>query len=203
MRKMGVKEKSVSMLTSRFSQALVYAADAHKEQTRKGTSVPYVAHVLTVAALALENGANEDEAIAALLHDTVEDCGGLPRLADLRERFGEAVASIVMGCTDSTETPKPPWRERKEAYLHDLDKASPSALLVSACDKLHNARTILADYREQGEALWSRFSGGRESLWYYRALVDAYSFRGRTPVVEELERIVVELERLCARAQTG
>ena len=136
------------MLSSRFSQALVYAADAHKEQTRKGTSVPYVAHVLAVAALALENGANEDEAIAALLHDTVEDCGGLPRLRDVRERFGEAVADIVMGCSDSTETPKPPWRERKETYLHDLDEASPSVLLVSACDKLHNVRSLL-DLRSQ------------------------------------------------------
>ena len=113
------------MLTSRFSQALFYAADAHAEQTRKGTSVPYVAHVLAVAALALENGANEDEAIAALLHDTVEDCGGLDRLRDVRERFGPNVADIVMGCTDATEIPKPPWKERKQTYIHDLQAASP------------------------------------------------------------------------------
>jgi len=140
------------MLTQRFSQALVYAADAHQDQTRKGTTVPYVAHVLAVAALALENGATEDEAIAALLHDTAEDCGGEPRLRDVRERFGSTVADIVWGCSDTMETPKPPWRERKEAYLHRLDAESPSVLLVSACDKLHNVRSILVSVRNDGEA---------------------------------------------------
>jgi (p)ppGpp synthase/HD superfamily hydrolase len=185
------------MLTSRFSQALVYAAEAHNGQTRKGTGVPYVAHVLAVAALALENGANEDEAIAALLHDTVEDCGGLPRLADVRERFGEAVASIVMGCSDSTETPKPPWRQRKQAYIHDLDKASPSVLLVSACDKLHNVRSLLVSVRNDGDAAWARFKGGREgTLWYYRAVLAALKRCGASPrLMHELEISLEELHR--------
>jgi (p)ppGpp synthase/HD superfamily hydrolase len=183
------------MLSSRFSQALVYAADAHQEQTRKGTRVPYVAHVLAVAALALENGANEDEAIAALLHDTVEDCGGLPRLADVRERFG--VADIVMGCSDSSETPKPPWRERKETYLHDLDQASPSVLLVSACDKLHNVRSLLVSVRNDGEAAWARFKGGKEgTLWYYRAALATLKRCGVSPrLTHELEISLDELHR--------
>jgi GTP pyrophosphokinase len=190
-------------LSARFTDALVLACDLHRTQSRKGTQIPYVSHLLGVCGLVLEYGGDEDEAIGGLLHDAVEDQGGQPTAATIRERFGDRVADIVLSCTDCDVTPKPPWRQRKEAYVAHLRAATPSALLVSACDKLHNARTILADYREQGEALWSRFSGGRESLWYYRALVDAYSFRGRTPVVEELERIVVELERLCARAQTG
>lgn len=186
------------MLTTRFSQALVYAADAHKEQTRKGTCVPYVAHVLAVAALALENGANEDEAIAALLHDTVEDCGGLPRLADVKERFGEAVANIVMGCSDSTATPKPPWRERKEAYLHHLDQASPSVLLISACDKLHNVRSLVVSVRNDGEAAWARFNGGKEgTLWYYRAALATLKRCGVSPrLTHELEIALEELHRV-------
>lgn len=185
------------MLTLRFSQALVYAADAHSAQTRKGTSVPYVAHVLAVAALALENGANEDEAIAALLHDTVEDCGGLPRLAEVRERFGPAVAAIVMGCSDSTETPKRPWKERKQAYLHDLDAASPSVLLVSACDKLHNVRSLLIAVRNDGEAAWARFKGGKEgTLWYYRAALTVLKRCGVSPrLAHELEISLEELHR--------
>jgi len=187
----------MTMLTLRFSQALVYAAGAHAEQTRKGTSVPYVAHVLAVAAYALENGANEDEAIAALLHDTVEDCGGLERLRDVRERFGPAVADIVMGCSDSTETPKPPWKERKEAYLHDLDAASPSVLLVSACDKLHNVRSLLVAVRNDGEAAWSRFKGGKEgTLWYYRTALAVLKRCGTSPrLTHELEISLEELHR--------
>jgi|HubBroStandDraft_6_1064221.scaffolds.fasta_scaffold20972_4 (p)ppGpp synthase/HD superfamily hydrolase len=187
----------MTMLTSRFSQALVYAADAHKDQARKGTEVPYIAHVLAVAALALENSANEDEAIAALLHDTVEDCGGLPRLADVRERFGPAVADIVMGCSDSTETPKPPWKERKQSYLHELDAASPSVLLVSACDKLHNVRSLLVSVRNDGEAAWARFKGGKEgTLWYYRAALATLKRCGVSPrLTHELEISLEELHR--------
>ena len=124
----------MSQQHSRFGEALAYAETAHSGQMRKRTSVPYIAHLLGVTALALEHGANEDEAIAALLHDTVEDCGGLERLRDVRERFGPNVAEIVMGCTDATEIPKPPWKQRKEAYVHDLAAAPPSVLLVSACD---------------------------------------------------------------------
>jgi (p)ppGpp synthase/HD superfamily hydrolase len=185
------------MLTSRFSQALVYAADAHKDQTRKGTNVPYVAHVLAVAALALENGATEDEAIAALLHDTAEDCGGEARLRDVRERFGATVADIVWGCSDTMETPKPPWRERKEAYLHRLDAESPSVLLVSACDKLHNVRSLLVSIRNDGEAAWARFKGGKAgTLWYYRAALATLKRLGVSPrLAHELEISLEELHR--------
>jgi GTP pyrophosphokinase len=183
---------------SRFGRALAYAEAAHAGQLRKATSVPYIAHLLGVASLALEHGANEDEAIAALLHDTVEDCGGLDRLRDVRENFGPVVADIVMGCTDATEVPKPPWKERKQAYVHDLVAASPSVLLVSACDKLHNARSLVLALRHEGEAAWRLFSGGKEgTLWYYRAVLDVLSQRGLHRVlVGDLKSAVEEAHRL-------
>jgi (p)ppGpp synthase/HD superfamily hydrolase len=186
------------MLSVRFREALVYAAELHEKQVRKGSDTPYVAHLLSVASLALEHGANEDEAIAALLHDAIEDQGGDPTRQEIRRRFGDAVTAIVDGCTDAEVIPKPPWRARKETYIaHIAEGSSPSVRLVSSADKLHNARSILADYRTLGEKLWSRFSGGREgTLWYYRALCDAYRAAGGTPLLEELERTVAELERL-------
>jgi len=188
----------MTVLASRFSEALVYATDAHAGQTRKGTNVPYVAHVLAVAALALEHGASEDEAIAALLHDTVEDCGGLGRLRDVRERFGTGVAEIVLGCSDTTETPKPPWKERKQTYLHDLDAASPSVLLVSACDKLHNVRSLVSAVRNDGEAAWSPFKGGKDgTLWYYRAALGVLARCGVSPrLTHELQIALEELHRV-------
>ncbi len=138
----------------RFEDALAYAARLHAGQRRKGTDIPYVSHLLAVASLAIENGADEDEAIAALLHDAVEDQGGRRRLHAIRRRYGARVAELVAGCTDADVTPKPPWRQRKVRYLEHLRTASPSVRLVSACDKLHNARAILADYRRLGDALW-------------------------------------------------
>jgi (p)ppGpp synthase/HD superfamily hydrolase len=186
--------------TSRFRDALVFAAELHSDQQRKGGTVPYLAHLLAVASLALEHGADEDEAIAALLHDAVEDQGGLPTLERIRERFGDRVADVVLGCTDSVETnprQKPPWRQRKEAYLAHLATASASVRLVSAADKVHNERSLLADYRQSGEAIWSRFKGGRDgSLWYYRALVRAYQPGGPAALAAELDRVVTELETL-------
>ncbi len=183
-------------LTSRFNGALEFAAVRHAGELRKGTEIPYVAHLLGTASIALEYGANEDEAIAALLHDAVED--GKATLAEIRARFGDAVADIVAGCSDTDVRPKPPWRERKEAYIAHLRNASASVRLVSAADKLHNARAILRDYREMGEALWERFNGGRDgTLWYYRALVNAFRAAGTSRLVEELDRVVSELER-CA-----
>ena len=161
-------------LGPRFEDALVYAAQLHGEQVRKQTEVPYVSHLLAVCGLVLEDGGDEDEAIAALLHDAVEDQGGAPTLAVIRDRFGDRVADIVDGCSDTDQTPKPPWRERKEAYLaHLADPATtPSMLRVSAADKLHNARSVAADRRDAGEAVWERFNAGRdEQLWYYRSLV--------------------------------
>jgi (p)ppGpp synthase/HD superfamily hydrolase len=184
-------------LSARFEEALILAARWHAGQVRKETTIPYIAHLLGVASLVLEQGADEDEAIAALLHDAVEDQGGVVALEEIRRRFGDGVAEIVAGCTDAWTTPKPPWRERKEAYIAHLRQASASVRLVSAADKLHNARSILADYRVLGDALWSRFNGGKEgTLWYYRALVETLQATDPTPLVEELDRVVSEIERL-------
>ena len=183
----------------RFDEALAYASRLHAGQARKGTGVPYVAHLLAVAAIVLEHGGGEDEAIAALLHDAVEDQGGASTRAKIRRRFGDNVAAIVDGCTDADTVPKPPWRRRKEAHVAHVGAASPAVRLVSAADKLHNARSVLADYRQLGDALWGRFRGGRDgTLWYYRAMVDAFRAAEATPLVEELERTVAELERLAA-----
>lgn len=194
-------------LSDRFPEALAWAARLHADQERKGSGVPYVAHLIGVASIALEHGAGEEEAIAALLHDAVEDQGGLPRLREIEERYGKRVAEIVEGCTDAVVKPKPPWRERKEAYVARVGREPAHVLLVSASDKLHNARAILADFRRHGDALWARFAGKRDgTLWYYRALVGAY--RGAAPrelladLVDELDRVVTELERL-ADARTG
>ena len=184
-------------LTHRFEEALAYAAQLHARQRRKGTEIPYVSHLLAVASLAIEAGASEDEAIAALLHDAVEDQGGAATREEIRRRFGDAVVAIVDGCTDTDQEPKPPWRARKEAYIAHVRAASDSVRLVSSADKLHNARSILSDYRTCGEALWDRFTGGREgTLWYYRSLVGAYREGGGSPLVDELERVVVEIEQL-------
>jgi (p)ppGpp synthase/HD superfamily hydrolase len=185
-----------TQLTKRFSEAVNYACVAHNGQVRKGTGIPYVSHLLGVAAIALEYGATEEEAIAALLHDVVEDQGGKPRLDDVRTRFGSAVANIVEGCTDADVIPKPPWRQRKENYLSHIAAASASVRLVSTADKLHNARSILADYRRHGDALWTRFNASKEeTLWYYRALVTAFRTAGPNELVDELDRVVTEIEQ--------
>jgi (p)ppGpp synthase/HD superfamily hydrolase len=190
------------LLSSRFDQALQYAVTIHAGQTRKASEVPFIAHLLGVASLALEYGANEDEAIAALLHDAAEDAGGEGRLADIRVRFGEAVAGMVHDCTDTCESPKPAWQARKEAYIAHLPHSSPGALLVSCCDKLYNTRTIVADLRERGAVTWEKFRGGRDgSLWYYRTLVDFFMTtdlpRG---LIDELWRTVDTMEALAAKA---
>ena len=191
------------MLSERFSEALTYATCLHAKQIRKGSGVPYIAHLLGVASIALEYGANEEEAIAALLHDAIEDQGGDATRREIRRRFGDTVTEIVDGCTDSETIPKPPWRERKEAYIAHISSASPSVLLVSSADKLYNARSILQDYRIVGEEIWQRFTGGKiGTLWYYRALVEAFRQVKITPLVAELKRVVVELEQLVAM-QTG
>lgn len=185
------------MLTERFTEALSLACELHRTQERKGTGIPYVAHLLAAASIALEHGASEDEAIAALLHDSVEDQGGAETAKLVRERFGDIVGDIVEGCTDADVIPKPPWRARKEKYIAHIAHASPSVRLVSASDKLHNARSLLADYRVMGEALWDKFTGGRDgSLWYYRSLVAAFAAHGPSTLVDELDRTVSELERL-------
>ena len=184
-------------LTERFSEALVYAADLHCAQRRKGTDVPYISHLLSVAAIVLEHGATEDEAIAALLHDAIEDQGGRPIRDEIVSRFGRGVADIVEGCTDAEVTPKPPWRARKERFLAGLPQAHRSVLLVCAADKLHNARTLVDDYRLVGDALWQRFNGGKQgTLWYYRAVVTVLAAVSPGPLVEKLSQTIAELERL-------
>ena len=184
-------------LTRQFEKALTYATRIHGGQLRKKTRTPYIAHILGVAAIAMEYGANETEAIAALLHDAVEDCGGARRLRDIERKFGKDVAKIVEGCTDTDQTPKPPWLERKKAYLAHVRHASMATKLVSASDKLHNVRAILMDYRKEGERLWSRFNAGKQgALWYYRALVDTFSGKRIQPLVRELDRTLTVLELL-------
>lgn len=192
------------ILSPRFEQALVYAAILHSGQARKGTTTPFISHLLSVAALALENGANEDEAIAALLHDAVEDAGGSSRLEDIRSRFGTTVAEIVLGCTDTDKSPKPPWKERKEQYIAHLAHGSDSVKLVSCADKVHNSRSIVADLRELGDAVWSRFTGGKDgTLWYYRALLETYRNHGGPPrLVGELARTLAEMERLAGATRS-
>jgi (p)ppGpp synthase/HD superfamily hydrolase len=194
----------VIQLTGRFGQALEYAFELHQRQRRKGSQTPYIAHPLGVCALVLEDGGDEDEAIAALLHDAAEDQGGLKTLEEIRRRFGEHVAAIVDGCTDTYETPKPAWRLRKETYLEHLRTASSAVLRVSLADKLHNARAILTDLYCQGEDLWGRFNGGKAgSLWYYRSLAQIFkelkrSQPGKMPMAALLDDTVCEIERLSA-----
>lgn len=179
------------MLSERFDQAFAHASALHREQRRKGGDIPYLAHLMSVAALVLEHGGTEDQAIAALLHDAVEDQGGQPVLDEIEDRFGEGVARIVAECTDSRVEPKPPWRERKEAYIAKLPEKGPETLLVSLADKTHNARSILDDYRQLGDGLWARFNGGREgTLWYYRALSEFYIHALPGPLASELARTV-------------
>lgn len=191
-------------LSERFIEALVFASQLHANQTRKGSGVPYIAHLMGVASIALEHGANEDEAIAALLHDAIEDQGGEATREEIRRRFGDTVTEIVNGCTDSDTTPKPPWRQRKEAYIAHIPNASASVRLVSAADKLYNARSILNDYRLLGDTLWERFHGGKNgTLWYYRTLVTAFRSLESTPLIDELDRVVSELEELVNSPKNG
>ena len=193
----------VPLLNRRFNLAFELASGLHHAQTRKGTPVPYIGHLMAVCSLVLDAGGDEDQAIAALLHDAVEDQGGLTTLATIRQLFGGRVADAVEACSDSTVSDpaqKPEWRNRKEKYLAYLRDANADALIVGAADKLHNARTILTDYRQVGDELWSRFKVGKEQqLWYYGALVETLR---RTPapkvLVNELERVVNELRAECA-----
>ncbi|MCB1774071.1 MAG: HD domain-containing protein [Gammaproteobacteria bacterium] len=185
-------------LSRRFEEALVYANQLHAKQIRKGSGTPYVSHLLAVTSLVIEAGGDEDTAIAALLHDGPEDQGGRETLALIRERFGDRVADIVAACSDTFENPKPPWEERKRAYLAHLPHATPDTLLVSCADKLHNARAILRDYRDCGDQLWHRFNGGKQgTLWYYRELVEQFGRATVPPILlNELALVVDEIEAL-------
>lgn len=185
------------MLTSRFEEAFIFADQLHIHQTRKSSQTPYIAHLMSVAALVLENGGDEDATMAALLHDAVEDQGGYEILEEIRQRFGERVAEIVDSCSDAYTIPKPPWRTRKETYLAHLSETTPEARLVSVADKLHNARSILRDLRTEGDQLWEKFNGGKEgTLWYYRSLVENFQQLDNNFLVDELARVVQEIEQL-------
>jgi (p)ppGpp synthase/HD superfamily hydrolase len=184
-------------LGPRFLRAVLFAAEKLKGQARKASTIPYIAHLMGVASLVLEAGGDEDLAIAALLHDVVEDCGGIPMLKEVRRRFGTRVAKVVDGCTDAYTDPKPPWRERKESYTRHLKTADADTRLVSAADKLNNVRSILSDYRAIGESVWARFNGGREgTLWYYRTLRDVFLEHARNRITRDFELAVSELELL-------
>ncbi len=202
------------MFSSRFEEALHFAARLHREQVRKGGRIPYISHLLAVAALVMEDGGGEEEAIAALLHDAIEDQGkhypgGRQALRrEIEERFGAEVRAIVDACTDDDfyngspgrkEDPAT-WRPRKQAYLEHLAGTTPAARRVSCADKLHNARSLLSDYREVGEALWERFRtrSGDDQLWYYERLAEAFAGSGR--LANELARVVGELRRARAAA---
>src|SRR5918994_4266591 len=191
--------------TARFASAMTYAHDVHQGQFRKGTGVPYIAHVLGVAAIAMEYGADENEAIGALLHDAAAAGGGEATLAEIRARFGDAVGEIVLGCSDSlVEDPedKLPWRERKENYLAHLENASTSVCLVSAADKLHNVRSIMRDYREHGEEIWQRFQGRRDgTLWYYETVADTLMRRYRAQLTRDLQDAVDELLKIASSTE--
>ena len=184
-------------LSPRYSDALQFCFEIHKDQRRKGGNVPYVSHLLAVSAMVMEQGGNEDEAIAALLHDSAEDCGGLPMLEQVRNRFGDKVASIVEGCTDSlSEDPdnKESWKVRKERYIAHLRQADRSTLLVAACDKFHNLSNTVRDLNAHGKQVWSRFNKGPEDqVWYYSECISAFE-AVELPVAKELQRELAVLK---------
>lgn len=180
------------LLTNRFEQALIYASRLHHKQIRKGSNVPYISHLLSVSSLVLEDGGDEDEAIAALLHDAVEDQGGQATREVIFDMFGARVVEIVDGCTDADTIPKPAWRERKQQYIDNLRDASASIRKVSLADKLHNARSILKDLSQEGEETWGKFKGGKKgTLWYYQTLLELFLKTDTDSwMVQELKRIV-------------
>jgi (p)ppGpp synthase/HD superfamily hydrolase len=193
------EQTATPKMTGQFAKALVYAELKHHNQVRKGGDIPYVGHLLTVAGLVINDGGTEAQAIAALLHDAVEDAGGPETLNEIRANFGEDVARIVQECSDTDETPKPPWRERKQRYINHLARVGDDTILVSVADKLDNARSMLRDYHTHGPSLWQRFTvkDPQDHLWYYGELLNAYRSRGCTSwMVDELGRVVDRLKRL-------
>lgn len=191
---MNVDKKPSPILTERFNDALVFASRLHSRQRRKQTDVPYIAHLLGVTSLVLEDGGDEDQAIGALLHDAAEDQGGERILNEIYDRFGERVGRIVEGCTDAFGDPKPEWRSRKEAYIYRLRSESVDVVRVSLADKIYNACAILLCYRQIGEQTWERFNGGKDgTLWYYQALVKVFRDIYPSAYVDELERTVAAL----------
>ena len=180
----------------RLMDAAAFAMTIHADQVRKGADTPYLGHLLGVASLVLENGGDEDQAIAGLLHDAVEDQGAHQE-AVIRERFGKRVADIVLGCTDADTLPKPPWRERKERYIEHLEHASSDILLVSCADKLYNARAIVTDLKTHGDAVFNRFKAGKDgTLWYYATLAQVFERRLPSVLSRELNDSVADMVAL-------
>jgi (p)ppGpp synthase/HD superfamily hydrolase len=193
-----------------FEEALAFACNLHSKQTRKGTDIPYISHLIGVAGLVLEHGGNRDEAIAALLHDSIEDqghdfTGGVQALRKaIGQMFGERVLQIVDDCTDSDTAPanKPEWRQRKESYLRHLETVSAATRVVSCADKLHNARAIVSDLRVMGDTLFDRFNGRKDgTLWYYRELASVFNRLGPARLAEELQAAVNEMDALAGRGE--
>jgi (p)ppGpp synthase/HD superfamily hydrolase len=186
----------ITGLTGRFDDAVRYAHETHREQKRRGNDAPYIGHLLGVASIVIDDGGSEDEAIAALLHDAAEDQGGRERLNDIRTRFGDPVAKIVEDCTDSWETPKRPWIDRKREYIEHARSLPAPSLRVAAADKVHNAYAILRDLRNTGERVWERFNAPADDvIAYYEGLVRSFRHAGGGRLVEELERIVKGIQR--------
>jgi len=189
----------MQQMTERFFEAVKLATELHANQPRKGRDVPYLSHLLRVAGMVLGYGADEDTVIAALLHDAIEDQGGLKTSTLIRERFGARVQKFVLDCSDSFESlgkPKRPWRERKESYIAHIETMDPESRLIVACDKLDNLRCTLADYRNQGENFWELFAGDRDgTLWYYREVLKAIRKAGDCPVLREIEETLEMLEK--------
>ncbi|MBD2181234.1 HD domain-containing protein [Planktothrix sp. FACHB-1355] len=189
-------EQCLTILTSRFQEALVYAAQLHNDQQRKIAGTPYIAHLLSVAALVLEDGGDEDEAISALLHDALEDRGGEVTRTEILQRFGDRVFHIIEGCTEPEPSLYPTWKEHKQQYLQQLRDACPPVQRVMLADKLHNARTILVNFRRSGEEIWHYFRGGKEGvLWLYQEQLQIYRQLSSSWMVAELERVVRELQQ--------
>lgn len=189
----------MTTLTPRFDEALTYAREHHAQDVRKGTNTPYLSHLLAVSSLVLDMEGSEDEAIAALLHDVVEDRGGQRAADEIRERWGDDIARIVLACSDSVSedgTEKAPWRDRKDGYLAHMDRKRPDELRVSLADKLHNARSVLLDLRSHGDEIWTRFNAGKDGqLWYYGRLADTFDAR-RADLGEPAQAAVDELRRV-------
>lgn len=181
--------------SARVDDALALAADAFRNVIRKGSGVPYLTHLLQVMVYVGEHGGDEDQLIAAVLHDYLEDVEGATA-EELRERFGDRVARLVEGMSDSVTHPKPPWKERKQRYLDALADKPAELKLICCADKLHNARSIRRDRAVVGEAIWDRFNASRDqTLWYYRSLVAALATGWSHPLLRELEAEVEALHR--------
>jgi (p)ppGpp synthase/HD superfamily hydrolase len=186
------------MVTEKIAKALVLAVEAHDGQKRKGTDIPYIAHPMGVASIALDHGADEEQAMAALLHDAVED-GGSHYAQRIREQFGDRVADIVDGCTDGVADAngkKEAWKPRKERYISHLQNATDDVLLVSGSDKLHNARAIVEDLLQIGPAVFDRFTASKEqTIWYYESLAGVF-MRRQTPMAQALSDTVERMKQL-------